>query len=504
MKTQHLILSCILALVTSAQADVALPRLFADHMVLQRAMSVPIWGTAEPDEQVIVECAGHRAQTKANEQGRWQVRLPAMKAGGPHELVIKGNNTLTIRDVLIGDVWLASGQSNMYFPVRKCNNADQAIAEADRPNIRLFRVARSHHDAPQTNIPVIMSWSRCDSKSVSDFSGVAYFFGRKLHKALNVPIGLIQSAWGGSTVEAWTPYDVLETDIDLAPHLARVKALRDTFAQRNAERQKKVKSWRAAHKAATAAGDPIPLEPAKLEIAYPEQTPGKLYNAMIHPLIPFGMRGVIWYQGESNAPRWKTYQRTLGQMIQSWRKRWAQGNFPFLFVQLPAYPRGGDGWLYIREAQSRTLELPNTSMAVTLDIGGGLHPTNKQDVGHRLALAALADVYGKDNAGSGPCFESMTVDGNKITIRFTHTAGGLVRKPNARIDLVVAGQDRKFHTAKIRIDGHSLVVWHEKVPKPMYVRYAWSLNPICSLYNDQDLPAGPFRTDAPWDEVTAP
>lgn len=447
-------------LVAVVEAEVKLPKILSDHMVLQQQMELPIWGWAAPGEEVAVTLAGKKAAAKADQQGRWMVKIAAPQAGGPYEMVVAGaKNTVTVKDILVGEVWVASGQSNMQWSVGASANPQAEIAAANYPKIRLFGVSRTVSDKPQDDC--VGSWSECNPTSAAGFSAVAYFFGRYLHKELNVPVGLIDSSWGGTICETWASREGLAGEKDFEPILERAK---------------------------------------KFSPGNPNQA-AALYNSMIHPLVPFGIRGAIWYQGESNAGRAAQYKKLFPAMIRDWRKNWGQGDFAFLFVQLAPFRYGGAdprNLAELWEAQLQTLSLPNTGMAVVTDIADikDIHPKNKQDVGKRLALWALANNYGKkDLVYSGPLYDSMVVEAGKIRIKFKHTGGGLVAKGAALTHFTIAGEDEKFVPATAVIDGQTVVVSSDKVAKPVAVRFGWEDTAEPNLFNREGLPASPFRTD---------
>lgn len=461
------------------RAPLRLHALFSDGAVLQAGMMVPIWGTAEPGEEVAVEFEGQKKTVAADGEGRWRVRLDLLSPGGPYELMVSaGGRSVVVRNILVGEVWLASGQSNMEWPVRSSADAEEEIRRARHPKIRLFTVPRRASDAPERD--VAGTWKECSPESVAGFSAVAYFFGRELHEALGVPVGLIHASWGGTPAEVWTRRQVF----DEVPEL---RGCVEEDARRRAAHEK------AAEKA-RAEGKPAPRPPLPL---------ASLYNGMIAPLVPYGIRGVIWYQGESNASRAGLYRALFPALIRNWRKDWGQGDFPFLFVQLANFmARKPDpsesAWAELREAQLRTLaEVPRTAMAVAIDLGEekDIHPRNKQDVGKRLARAALGTVYDRDIVFSGPLYDGMKVEGDRIRISFKHVGGGLVARGGKLLGFAVAGEDRKFAWAEAEIDGETVVVRHPSGAKPVAVRYAWADNPEATLYNKEGLPASPFRTD---------
>ncbi|MFQ6098543.1 MAG: sialate O-acetylesterase, partial [Armatimonadota bacterium] len=488
-------------------ADVKVPAIIGDNMVLQRGVKVPIWGTADGGESVTVRLGERRKATVADENGRWLVKFGPLSAGGPYELRIAGANTVTLKNVLVGEVWVCSGQSNMQWPLQASRNAKEEIAAANYPNIRLFTVGRVPAEEQQRDVQG--EWVQCSPSTVPGFSAVAYFFGRDLHEALGVPIGLIHTSWGGTPAEAWTSRPALEAEPKLQPLLERwEKALTD-LPKFQAEYDAKVAKWQEALQKAKAEGRPAPRRPRPPWPLWKQWRPASLYNGMIAPLIPYAIRGAIWYQGESNAGRAYEYRALFKAMIRDWRRNWKQGPFPFLFVQLANFmarkPEPGESaWAELREAQLRALSLPNTGMAVIIDIGEArdIHPKNKQDVGARLALAARKIAYGEDIVHSGPIYDSMKVEGGKIRLRFKHVDGGLTAKGSKVLKgFAIAGADRKFVWANAAIRGDTVIVWSHKVPHPVAVRYAWADNPECNLYNAAGLPASPFRTDD-WPGVT--
>lgn len=498
----------------SAQADVAVSGLFSDHMVLQRDIRLPVWGTASAGEQVAVTLGNRQASTVADAAGQWQVRLESLPAGGPLEMTIKGNNTLVIKDVLVGEVWVCSGQSNMAFTVSKADNGPQEVAKADQPRIRLLAVPRKPAEQVQTTIDA--KWQVCSPETVGTFSAVGYFFGRELERKLNVPIGLIDSSWGGTPAEVWTPRSVLEVHPDLKSIL--VQSGQTTAVPGQARRAATTPSAVAPRQAGTGgarnaqAGRPAtrPAGRTPANTSNRPRAPGVLYNGMIHPLMPYAIRGAIWYQGEANATRAYQYRKLLPTMIRSWREAWGQDEFPFLIVQLANYqarqkePYISD-WAELREAQLMTASLPKTGMAVTIDIGNpkDIHPTNKQEVGRRLSLAARAIAHGEKLAYSGPIYDSMKIEGDRIRLRFKHADGGLAARGGGELTgFAVAGEDRRFVEAKATVDGESVVVGSDQIGKPVAVRYAWADNPECNLVNGAGLPASPFRTDD-WPGITA-
>lgn len=491
------------------QRVISLPSTFTDHMVLQRDISVPLRGTAWPGARLTVSIAGQSVKTKADKEGRWLAALAPMKAGGPHTLTIKARKvTAVINDVLIGDVWVCSGQSNMEWSLSLANNPEEEIRNANYPNIRMYTVTKKVSGEPLLGCKG--RWDACTPEIAKDFSAVGYFFGRTLHKTLNVPIGLIDSSWGGTPAEAWTSRPSLEANPDCAPILKRWDEALANYPAAKAEFDKAMAEWQKAAEAAKAAGQPEPKKPgAPLGPDHPHR-PAGLYNGMISPLLTYAIKGAIWYQGESNAGRAYQYRSLFPTMITDWRKSWG-ADFPFFYVQLANFmkrnpdPNAGSAWAELREAQLRTLQLKNTGMATIIDIGEAddIHPRNKQDVGLRLALAAFKVAYGYDWPYSGPLYHSMRVDGPSIRVKFTNTDKGLLNNnTNGPLrGFAIAGEDKVFHWAEARIEGDEVVVASPNVPQPVAVRYGWADNPICDLYNGYFLPASPFRTDD-WPGVT--
>ncbi|NOX65209.1 MAG: 9-O-acetylesterase [Chlorobi bacterium] len=639
----------------SPAKDIKLLPLFTDNMVLQQKQNIPIWGKAEPGGEVIVTLKEQQQKAIVDDEGNWKVGFSPIVAGGPYELVISGEKTHRIRNVMVGEVWLCSGQSNMDMPLAgglKIKNYKEEIANANYPNIRLFKIENSMANRPQENFNS-EGWKKCSPETVPGFSATAYFFARKLQEDLKIPIGLIESAWGGTMVEAWTSGATLKKIPEFAEIVKRIEADRSTEEEKKLAVKKELaewsnkldqimknsntrnhgfqnadyntdnwklmklpttwektgleydgviwfskdvniqRSWKGedlilslgrindcdytwfngkkvgsntdvevkrvykipaslvksgknrimikvldvgysgglygpAEQMKLSHGDKsislvgnwkYKIDPTNIDVkTIPERpsqnpkvnNPSVLYNAMIHPLIPYGIRGVIWYQGFSNADRSYQYRDLFKTFIKDWRNLWGEGDFPFLYVQLANLMKvetqpSESIWAEaeLREAQAMALELPNTGMAVAIDIGEeDIHPKNKQDVGKRLALIALAKVYGKDIPYSGPMYKSMKVEGNKIRLQFDHVNKGLKIRGGKKLKgFAIAGNDKRFVWAKAKIDGDEVIVWNSKIKNPVAVRYAWAPNPICNLYNSTDLPAAPFRTDD-WKGIT--
>ena len=629
--------SCYISL-QSVFAEVSVARIFSDNMVLQRGINAPVWGTAAPGEKITVEINGLISSTITSKDGKWKVYLPVFEAGGSFDLTVKGDNEVVFSEVIFGDVWVASGQSNMEWRLENATNGEEEVKNANHPDIRLFYVPKRVGKSPKDDLEG-GQWDKCTPDAAKEFSAVAYFFGRELQKDLNVPVGLINCNWGGTPAEAWTSSEILKTLPDFRDRVVELENgsnwEEDIPAnnQRNADKNriintsfkglemgvhkinynsndwpvviapnwdedldgivwmrkvieipkeykgnelrfdlgriesratvyfnevelgstnspyfteytvpaklvksgKNVIAVRVLHRWATAnfsgpeermklyAPSGAVLEslagPWKymkgLESAFPEiagyqNYPASLYNGMLNPIIPFGIKGVIWYQGESNAGRAYQYRSLFQAMIEDWRVRWGMDYFPFLFVQLanymdiPEVPQE-DAWAELREAQSMALNLPNTGMAVTIDIGEmfDIHPRNKQDVGYRLALAAKHIAYNQEIVYSGPLYKSMEINGRDIEIAFNHVGKGLQLKGEKLSGFQIAGKDKKFYWANAQIVGGEVFVSSDKVKEPVAVRYGWAINPECNLYNKNGLPASPFRTDD-WQGKTQP
>ena len=463
---------------SSARAEVKLPKLFGDHMVLQRETEANLWGWAAPGEEVKVSLGEATASAKADDSGKWKTKIKTGAAGGPHELKFKGTNEITLKDVYVGEVWIASGQSNMEWTVAASANPQEEAANANHPLIRMIKVQKVPAEKPVDDIPVdpgtkkttpTSGWAVCAPETVPSFSAVGYYFARYLAQELKVPVGIVNTSWGGTVCEAWTSNEAL----------AAVPSLK----------------YMADRK--------VTVEPGK---GNPNQ-PAVLYNGMLAPVIPLSIRGAIWYQGESNVGRAHEYATLFPAMIADWRQRFGQGDFPFLFVQLAPYKYDGSTKLAeLWDSQLKTLAVPNVGMCVTTDITNinDIHPKNKQDVGKRLALWALANTYGKkDLVYSGPLYDSHEIEGNKVRIKFKHGAGLTAKDDKPLTHFQIAGEDEKFVEAKATIEGDTLVVTSDAVQKPVAVRFAWSPIAEPNLFNKAGLPASPFRTDN-FKLITAP
>jgi sialate O-acetylesterase len=494
---------------SAARADVKVSPLFSDHMVLQQGIEAPVWGMADKGEEVTVSIGDTKATAKAGDDGKWMVKLKGLPATASGELTIKGKNTITIKDVAVGEVWIASGQSNMEWQAKSGSITAEETKAADRPGVRMFTVRKAIKAQPTTELEG--SWQVCTPETVGAFSAVGYYFAREVHAAIKQPVGIIHTSWGGTPAEAWTDEASLKADPALAHRAGKGDQYAEQYPKLKAKYEQDLAKHAEAAAKAKAEGKPEPKKPnAPRPPGQNPHEPSSLYNGMIAPLVPYGIKGAIWYQGESNAGRAYQYRALLPAMINGWRKQFGVGEFPFGIVSLAnfqdvAKEPGESNWAELREAQSMTAALPNNGLAIAIDIGDAkdIHPRNKEDVGKRLAAWALADVYKQQGvAGSGPVYDSMKVEGDKVRLTFKHVHGGLVAKGDALKGFAIAGEDKKWVWADAKIDGDSIVVSSPSVSKPVAVRYAWANNPICNLYNKAGLPAVPFRTDD-WPGVTA-
>ncbi|MEI6679043.1 MAG: sialate O-acetylesterase, partial [Mariniphaga sp.] len=434
-------------------------------------MEIPVLGWASKGEKVTVTLDKNKVTIRANKAGKWRANLPKMSSGGPYKMTIQGKNALTMENVLIGDVWVCSGQSNMEFKVTGTKNAAVEIAAANYPTIRFFTVTKRVSKDPQDNLEN-GEWLECSPKTVSNLTAVGYFFGRNLNEHLKVPIGLIHTSWGGTVAETWTSPETIAKDADFKDKLTKLQT--------------------------------IDMKTTKVG---PNDYPTLLYNGMLNPIIPFGIKGAIWYQGESNASRAQQYKRVFPNMIKDWRTKWNQGNFPFLFVQLanfmkPVTEPVESDWAELREAQTQTLQLENTGMANIIDAGdaANIHPTDKQLVGYRLSLAARKVAYGESLVYTGPTYKSMKIEQNKIFITFDNIGSGI--KINSKYGYIngftIASKEGDFKWGKaVLVNENTIMVTNEAIQNPAAVRYAWANNPDdVNFYNAEGLPANPFRTDS--------
>lgn len=467
MKKRHLVFSILACAMThSVMALPKLSPLFSDHMVIQQQTSAPIWGTASPKKTVVITPSwnNEKITVKADTKGEWKAVLKTPQAGGPYNITISDGKSIVLKDILIGEVWLCSGQSNMEFPVKGWSqvlNADQEVAEANHKNIRLLQIHKVTAEEPSHQVVANSStWQECSSQSVPEFSAVAYFFARELNQKTGIPVGVIDATWGGSNIESWISKNTLQ----YAPQFADSIARKDYHPWRN--------------------------------------SPTALWNGMIQPLVPMALKGFCWYQGEQNELRGYEYRDLFPLLINDWRKQWGKEDLPFYFVQLANFHARKEEptealWAEMREAQEMALHVKNTGMVITADIGEGdnVHYPNKQEVGRRLALIALSQCYhAKDAIYMGPRYLDYTIDGNKIVLKMQAT-GGLQVKGDKLKNFTIAGADHKFHQAEAKIEGNNIVVWSKEVPFPLAVRYAWQDNPDIELFNKFGLPACTFRTD---------
>jgi sialate O-acetylesterase len=625
-----------------APGELRLPRLFSDNMALQSGISVPVWGWDKPLQKVTVSISGQEKSAEADSNGKWMLKLDPLKAGEETAMTVKGSKTITLKNVIVGDVWLCAGQSNMNLPIGGASNGLKEMRKANYPKIRIFAVpmhpspAKEFEDVGEPWGCMRGTWLECSPESIGGFSAVAYYFGREIHRDVGVPVGLIVTVWGGVGLEYFFSWDMLRDNPECKPVLELAEQwMKEKYPEKKVRHEaalaayekaklevappKDDKGWEAvdfddraweivvlpktgtniqgvvwyrktvgiptewkgkpllmksgiihdndttyvngkrlgetsgwttpreyeipaeltrdgrvtiAIRVLSAGGvniirgepEGMALSPIGLGKATPlslasdwkrmvaeshpplpvawdmQYNPAAVYNGVVAPLAPYAIRGMLWYQGESGG---HMYEKLFPILISSYRKKWGQGDFPFLYVQLPNLinkdPKVEDSWVSVREAQLKTLSVTNTGMAVTIDVGdpNDVHPGNKEPVGLRLALCALAKVYGKDIVYSGPLYDSMTVEGNTIRLKFKHVGGGLVAKDGAELkQLIIAGEDKKFVPANAKIEGDSVIVWNDGISNPVAVRYAWLINPEgCNLYNKEGLPASPFRTD---------
>ncbi len=475
-------------------ADVVLAPLFRDHAILQRDKEVPVWGRADPGETVSVSFQSQKIATVAAQNGRWRINLKPMTATRtPGNLVVAGKNTVTIRDVVVGEVWLCSGQSNMGRTVSH-SLSSRGAQRMKYPLIREFTVQQCTASKPADD--VAGDWRLCSPETVRSFSATAFFFGLELYNKLDVPVGLIHASWGGTQIESWMGAATLQGNEAGPAVYARWQKDVDAFPARFEKYQAALAGWKGKAAAAKADGREFKdRQPRKPVGPGSQGEPSALYNAMILPLHPAAIRGVIWYQGEANSHRHVEYRTLFPAMIKEWRADFQQGDLPFYYVQL-ANLDADRGWAFLREAQESALKLPNTGQAVTIDIGDSkdVHPKNKQEVGRRLALIAFAKTYGLGGEFSGPVFAGIEREPGALRVKFRH-AEGLTAKDPVMPGFVVAGTDQRFYPASAKLDGETVVVSSPEVPHPVAVRYAWANDPPTPLYNGAGLPAGPFRSD---------
>ncbi|MCO6045338.1 sialate O-acetylesterase [Aeoliella sp. ICT_H6.2] len=513
LKTAWCAAVLLAAITTTAHAELRLPSLFSDHMVLQREMKVPVWGWADPGAEVAVVFGDQTKTTTADDQGQWRVELEPLSIGEPRSLVVESkDDRLEVSDVLVGDVWICSGQSNMEWPIERSSSRDLEVLGEGNPDIRLLTIHGPGEQTPAEDIDG--AWEECKPGTLRSFSAVGYYFGKRIHQATGVPIGLIDNSWGGSSCEAWLPLDKLSDEQLYGPLLDRweeMAAQNDEAALRK-EFAKVHDAWKEKMRAAVKAGEPIPGSPRPSHSLLTQNRPANLYNSRVAPLTSFPICGVIWYQGESNAGRAEQYRDMFPLMIETWREAWGQGDFPFYWVQLADFrdekpnPEQSD-WAELREAQTMALDrLPNSGEAVIIDVGEGkdIHPKDKQSVGDRLARHALANQYGIDIAHKSPRLESFEVKDGKIVLTFDHCRSLTTFDTRELQGFAIAGSDKHFVWAEAKINDDNkrqIIVSSPEVPEPVAVRYAWADNPVCNVYSASGLPLTPFRTDD-WPGVT--
>ena len=500
----------------SVFADVKLASPFGDHMVLQRDMKVPVWGTADAGEQVVVNFNNQKIVTVADAQGNWKISLAKLSAGGPHILTATGRNTVTLHDVYVGEVWICSGQSNMDMTVARedrswCGviNEKEEVANANYPTIRVFDVDFTPNEKVQKT--VTGKWEVVSPLTIGHLSAAAYFFARDLQAKLKVPVGLITTAFGASTAEGWISREAMQSNKKLSflldsfqSKLNRYTADTEAKTKYLAAREK----WKVDADKAKAEGKAPPRGPRNPDPVMDQHNATVLWNGMVAALVPYAIRGALWYQGESNGPTANIYKDIMETLITDWRKQWQQGDFPFIYVQLANHeklvtdPIKNDPMVTVRDHQLQNLSIPNTAMVVAIDNAdpadyGNIHPKNKQQIGNRLSLAALGLVYGENLVYSGPIFEKMSSEGNKVRLRFKNVGSGLQVKGDTLKGFAIAGPDKKFVHANAVLDGNTVVLTATDIASPVAIRYGWAKNPDVNLYNKQGLPASPFKTDIP-------
>jgi sialate O-acetylesterase len=501
MQESNMIIKLTFLIITAVclpiSAQLRLPAIIGDNMVIQRDTLAPFWGWAQPYQKVDVKGSWMvlPRSSRANSKGEWSLRIRTPEAGGPYSIVIQsGNEFNEIKNVMSGEVWICSGQSNMDFPLHRSNEGPEAVINSNLPRVRLFKVPHSLADSPLEQTQA--QWRQSSPETTPDFSAIGFYYARLLHEQLEIPVGIIQASWGGTPAESWMRKEALAADKDFHPILGRFgKSVKD-YNEKLDEYESKLSRWLENDNEDKGA------RPEKPQLRT-KNSPASLYNAMISPLIPFKIKGVIWYQGEANRKRGWQYRKLFPALIENWRSDWNHGPFPFYFVQIAPYKYGDEDKHHIaelREAQLHTMNtVVNTGMAVTIDIGDvdDIHPKNKSAVANRLFLWAMAKDYERRNVVySGPVYKSMVVEDDKIRLMFDHIGQGLVTSGFRSLEgFEIAGQDREFHPGYAIIERNTVLVSSSKVPRPVAVRYGWDKTPVASLFNRQGLPASPFRTD---------
>jgi len=499
-----LLCACLAALTT--HAAVQMPSIFTDHMVLQRELPVPVWGKAAPGEDVTVEFAGQKKATKADANGRWMVKLDPLTANAEPQVLKAGN--VTIQDVLVGEVWLASGQSNMEWEMQMKPDSAADIPNATHPNLRLIEVPKTVALSPQDDVKT--AWARSSPESAASFSAIGYYFGVRLQEELKVPVGIILSAWGGTRIEPWTSiegFDAVPALKDFTTDIRSKLPGSDAYRATNEKYLAAIETWLQAGRTALGRKQPLPAMPAQpASLPANQVTPTSLYNAMIHPLVPYAFRGAIWYQGESNHNEGFAYTEKTKALLASWRSVFQQPNLPLYFVQIAPWQYGAEDSQILPQfwqAQRECLNIPHTGMATISDVGevADIHPAHKKEVARRLSLWALAKNYGHSEIDpNGPLYLSHAVEGSAIRVKFDHAGGGLAARDGKPLThFEVAGKDGIFHPAEAKIDGSSVLISSAAVPEPRRARFAWSKLAIANLMNKEDLPATAFHTHWPVD-----
>ena len=493
---KNLLFACLVLSVKPLFA-LTLPSVFSDRMVLQQQQQNPVWGKSSPGQKISIQFAEKTYTTVTNERGDWRLFLNPLPAGGPYEMIIKSEQTKVIKDILIGEVWLCSGQSNMQWPLSLTNHSQVEIVSAHFPNIRLMDVPNIGKESPQTNIKT--QWTKTTPDTVKDFSALCYFYGRRLHQALDVPIGLIKNSWNGTPIEAWISRKALEESGDFSELLAYWDNEAAKFdPEQHQIKMKAISQWKKNGKTG-------PVPEASHNVLGGGKRPANIFNGIVNPIAGFGIRGTIWYQGEANRTRGYQYRQLFRLLINSWREIWGQGDFPFFWVQLANYgpenqtPANYSDWAETREAQTMALSLPNTGQAVAIDLGEGrdIHPTNKQEVSQRLVRHALAKVYGFPMTADSPIMVSHKIKDNTVILTFENVSTELNAFDTEEITgFYIAGSNRTFVQAKANIlNKNQVAVFADGISSPKAVRYGWEDNPKANLYDKRGLPVTPFRTD---------
>ena len=499
MPSRIAVVALAFTITSSSYGDVRLSTLFRDGLILQRGKPVPIWGTADVGEKVGVNFADQTKSAVADKSGKWMIQLDPLKENAtPGQLRATGKNSVIVNNVLVGEVWLCSGQSNMQYPLSASDGAKEEIAQANAPLVRYFDVKASIEEEPTNEADG--TWQDCTPATAGNFTAVGYFFGREIQRELNVPVGIIKASLGGSPIEGWTSRDVLASTSAAKPAFKAWEGMKKGYVQRADEYRANLAAWNERHKDSKSEKSSDDPRPMRAWVDSDRNKPGGLYNGFIYPLEPFALAGFVWYQGEGNVPRSAEYKILFPLMISQWRQDFKQPDLPFLFVQLPNYNQKGDAtnesWAWQRESQAAALKLPNVGMAVTIDIGDpvNLHPGNKKDVGKRLALIAMNQVYNRKTEASRPVHEEVTHNGDSLRIRFANSDGLELRGDPAKA-FTVAGADRKFIPAQARVEGDTVVLSANGIAKPVAARLDWTNNPTAFLVNKSGIPAAPFRTD---------